>query len=87
MRRHRIPPETPAGRVPDPRSAAQRRADAFVQVVEAASRALGDGGLVALARTEILLTVPATTTAVTDTCCGITPVGSGASAVDGQRVR
>ncbi|MEH3155223.1 MAG: DUF222 domain-containing protein [Gordonia paraffinivorans] len=44
---------------PDPRSAAQRRADAFVQVVEAASRrALGDGGLMAPARTEILLTVP-----------------------------
>ncbi|MCK5755943.1 MAG: DUF222 domain-containing protein, partial [Mycobacterium sp.] len=56
---------------PDLRSAAQRRADAFVQVVEAASRALGDGGLVAPARTEILLTVPATT----DECCGVTPAG------------
>ncbi|MEH3156984.1 MAG: DUF222 domain-containing protein [Gordonia paraffinivorans] len=56
---------------PDPRSAAQRRADAFVQVVEAASRALGDGGLVAPAKTEILLTVPATTTE----CCGVAPAG------------
>ena len=56
---------------PDPRSAAQRRADAFVQVVEAASRALGDGGLVAPARTEVLLTVPATV----DECCGVQPAG------------
>ncbi|MGZ8176872.1 DUF222 domain-containing protein [Williamsia sp. SKLECPSW1] len=55
----------------DPRSAAQRRADAFAQVVEAASRALGDGGLVAPAKTEILLTIPATDTE----CCGITPAG------------
>ena len=56
---------------PDPRSAAQRHADAFVQVVEAASRALGHGGLVASARTEILLTVPAKTA----DCCGVTPAG------------
>ncbi|MCP2195464.1 HNH endonuclease [Williamsia deligens] len=45
---------------PDPRSAAQRRADAFAQVLESASRALGDGGLVAPARTEVILTVPTT---------------------------
>ncbi|MBE7159762.1 MAG: DUF222 domain-containing protein [Williamsia herbipolensis] len=56
---------------PDPRSAPQRRADAFAQVVEAASRALGTDGLVAPAKTEILLTVPATV----DECCGITPAG------------
>jgi hypothetical protein len=56
---------------PDPRSANQRRADAFVQVLEAASRALGVDGLVGSAKTEILLTVPATQ----DECCGITPAG------------
>ncbi|WP_299576238.1 DUF222 domain-containing protein [uncultured Williamsia sp.] len=56
---------------PDPRSAPQRRADAFAQVVEAASRALGTDGLVAPAKTEILLTVPAHDT----DCCGITPAG------------
>jgi hypothetical protein len=56
---------------PDPRSANQRRADAFVQVVEAASRALGVDGLVGSAKTEILLTVPATH----DECCGIAPAG------------
>ncbi|WP_299576003.1 DUF222 domain-containing protein [uncultured Williamsia sp.] len=56
---------------PDPRSAPQRRADAFAQVVEAASRALGVDGLVGSAKTEILLTVPATTT----DCCGISPAG------------
>ncbi|MFD0837851.1 HNH endonuclease [Williamsia serinedens] len=56
---------------PDPRSANQRRADAFVQVVEAASRALGVDGLVGSAKTEILLTVPATQ----DECCGIAPAG------------
>ncbi|MEH3154892.1 MAG: DUF222 domain-containing protein [Gordonia paraffinivorans] len=57
---------------PDPRSANQRRADAFVQVLEAASRALGVDGLVGSAKTEILLTVPATH----DGCCGIAPAGS-----------
>ncbi|WP_299570925.1 DUF222 domain-containing protein [uncultured Williamsia sp.] len=56
---------------PDPRSAAQRRADAFAQVVEAASRALGAEGLVGSAKTEILLTVPANDT----DCCGVTPAG------------
>ncbi|MBE7163239.1 MAG: DUF222 domain-containing protein, partial [Williamsia herbipolensis] len=56
---------------PDPRPAPQRRADAFVQVVEAASRALGVDGLVGSAKTEILLTVPATGSE----CCGITPAG------------
>ncbi|MFD0841014.1 HNH endonuclease signature motif containing protein [Williamsia serinedens] len=56
---------------PDPRSAAQRRADAFVQVLEAASRALGVDGLVGAAKTEILLTVPATHSE----CCGVTPAG------------
>ncbi|GAA1910745.1 HNH endonuclease [Williamsia serinedens] len=56
---------------PDPRSANQRRADAFVQVVEAASRALGIDGLVGSAKTEILLTVPT----AGGSCCGITPVG------------
>ena len=56
---------------PDPRSANQRRADAFVQVLEAASRALGVDGVVGSAKTEILLTVPATR----DECCGITPAG------------
>ncbi|GAA2064342.1 HNH endonuclease signature motif containing protein [Williamsia deligens] len=45
---------------PDPRPAARRRADAFAQLLETASRAVRSDALIGPSTTEVILTVPTT---------------------------